>query len=121
MVALPTGWPRKLEPPDSPGFPDAVVSWLLDRCPPEYRSHEVLRRHARALSRLAVHHSRATLEGARGTYASARRELAETLPPEVISEVLAVLESEGARLAATLREVELVDEAIAGTRWQPRL
>ncbi len=121
MGAVPTGWPRDLEAPESPRFAEAVVPWLLDRCPPEYRSHDVLRRHPRALSRLAVHHSQATLDGARAAYANARRELADALPPESLVEVLAALESEGARIASTLREVQLVDEAVAGTRWNPRL
>ena len=121
MPAAPTGWPRDLDPPETAGFESSVVGWLLDRCPPEYRAHEVLRRHPRALARLAVHHCEATLEGARAAYATCRRELQGAVPPDVMPEVLASLEAEGARIASTLREVRLVDEALAGTRWRPRL
>jgi hypothetical protein len=120
-MALPMGWPRDLIGPEADGFDEAVVNWLLDRCPPEYRSYEVLRRQPRALSRLAVHHCEATLTGARAAYASARRELSDAVPPQALPDVLAAIEAEGARLAATLREVNLVDEALAGMRWRPRL
>ena len=98
-----------------------MVGWLLDRCPPEYRSHDVLRRHPRALSRLCVHHCEATLDGARAAYAACRRELQGTIAPEALPEVMSALESEGARIAKTLREVRLVDDALAGTQWRPRL
>ena len=88
MAALPTGWPRGLAGPDDPAFPDAVVNWLLDRCPPDYRAHDVLRRQPRALARLTVHHCAATLAGMREAYASARRELSHAIPPEAVPEVL---------------------------------
>jgi HD superfamily phosphodiesterase len=98
-----------------------VVGWLLELCPPEYRGHDVLRRHPVVLARLAALHAEATLGAARTAYAGARRDLAERVPPEAIEETLAALSKEGALLAARVREAGLVEEALAGRRWRPKL
>ena len=97
------------------------MPWLLDQCPADYRSHEVLRRHPEVLARFAAHHVEASLAGARAAYAGARRELREVVDPEVLDAALRALEAEGARLARASREVALVEEALQGTRWRPRL
>jgi hypothetical protein len=98
-----------------------VVGWLLDLCPPDYRSHEVLRRYPVVLARLAALHADASLQAARSAYAGARRDLAGRVPPEAIEETLVALSKEGARLAAQVREVALVEEALQGRRWRPKL
>ncbi len=97
------------------------MPWLLDQCPADYRGHEVLRRHPEVLARFAAHHVDSALEGARAAYAGARRELRERVDPEVLDAALRVLEAEGARLARASREVALVEEALRGARWKPRL
>ena len=98
-----------------------MVGWLLDLCPPDYRSHEVLRRYPVVLARLAALHADASLQAARSAYAGARRDLAGRVPPEAIEETLVALSKEGARLAAQVREVALVEEALQGRRWRPKL
>ena len=45
VVTTPPGWPRAVPDPEDPEFPARVVGWLLELCPPDYRGHEVLRRH----------------------------------------------------------------------------
>lgn len=120
-MTTPPGWPRDLPDPESPEFAARVVGWLLDLCPPGYRGHEVLRRHPVALARLAAQHAEATLQAARTSYAGARRDLAGWVPPEAIEETLAALSREGAHLAARVREVGLVEEALHGKRWRPRM
>jgi hypothetical protein len=120
-VTTPPGWPRAVPDPESPEFAERVVGWLLDLCPPDYRSHEVFRRHPVVLARLAARHAEATLEAARASYAGARRDLVDRVPPEAVEETLAALEREGAHLAARVREVALVEEALQGRRWRPRL
>ena len=107
--------------PAAPEFAERVVAWLLDLCPPDYRSHEVLRRHPVILARLAHRHAEASLSAARDGYAGARRDLAGRVPPEAVDEALAALSRSGALLAAQLREVNLVEEALAGRRWRPKL
>ena len=39
-MTTPPGWPRAVPDPESPAFPDKVVGWLLDLCPPDYRGHD---------------------------------------------------------------------------------
>lgn len=117
----PPGWPRQVRPPDVNGWEESAMAWLLDQCPPDYRSHEVLRRHPLVTARFAAHHVDAALAGARAAYAGARRELADHLAPEVLDLALRVLESEGARLARTARAVAVVEEALHGSRWRARL
>ena len=56
QLVAPPGWPRAVRPPGAPGWEHSAVSWLLDICPPEYRSYPVLRRHAVVLARFAVLH-----------------------------------------------------------------
>ena len=68
-----------------------------------------------------MEHLTGALAGARSAYAGARRDLRDVASPETVAEALVVLELEGARLAATLREAGLVEEALRGRRWVARL
>jgi hypothetical protein len=120
-VTTPPGWPRAVPDPESPAFADKVVGWLLDVCPPDYRGHDVFRRHPVILARLAALHADASLQAARAAYAGARRDLAGRVPPEAVEETLVALSKEGARLAAQVREVALIEEALQGRRWRPKL
>jgi hypothetical protein len=43
------------------------------------------------------------------------------VPPEAIEETMVALSKEGSRLAAQVREVALVEDALQGRRWRPRL
>lgn len=118
---VPVGWPRDLPPADTTGFGESVSAWLLDRGPGEWRSHPVLRRHPRALSALLITHLETHLDGLRRHYGSVRRDMSEVVPAADIPDLLAAIEADGAQTAETLRQVRLVDEALAGRRWQRRL
>lgn len=120
-MTTPPGWPRTVPDPEDPRFADRVVGWLLDLCPADYRRHEVWRRHPVILARLAALHADASLEAARTAYAGARRDLAGRVPPEAVEETLVALSREGAVLAERAREVALVEEALHGRRWRPKL
>jgi hypothetical protein len=122
MVAyMPPGWPTGVHPPGSDEFEATAVDWLLDVVPPDYRLHGVLRRHPVALAAMARHHTAACVEGARQGYRTARTELAEVLPPHALEAVLTAYRTEGHRLAATARAVALVERAIRGEVFPPRL
>lgn len=120
-MTTPPGWPRAVPDPESPEFAARVVGWLLELCPPEYRGHEVLCRYPVILARFAHLHADATLQAARTAYSGVRRDLAGIVPPEAIEESLDALSREGAHLSARVREVALVEEALHGRRWRPKL
>jgi hypothetical protein len=120
-VVRPPGWPAGLPDPEDPRFPERAVAWLLELCPPEYRQHEVLRRHPVILARLGMLHAQASVDAARKAYAGARRDLAGLVPPQAVEETLEALSREGAVLAARARETGLVEEALHGRRWRPKL
>ena len=118
---IPPGWPAGVHPPGSEEFESTAVGWLLDVVPPDYRLHGVLRRYPVALAALARYHSKACVEGARQGYRTARTELAGTLPPHAIDTVLAAYRKEGARLAATAQAVNLVERALRGEVFTPKM
>src|SRR5690242_10396355 len=118
---IPPGWPAGVHPPGSEDFESTAVGWLLDVVPPDYRLHGVLRRYPVALATLARYHSKACVEGARQGYRTARTELAGVLPPHAIDTVLAAYRKEGARLAATAEAVDLVERALRGEEFTPKM
>ena len=118
---LPPGWPTGVHPPGSDDFEATAVAWLLEIVPPDYRLHGVLRRHPVALAAMARHHTSACVEGARAGYRTVRTELAEELPPHAVDAVLTAYRTEGRRLAAIARAVALVERAIRGEVFTPRL
>ena len=118
---IPPGWPAGVHPPGSEDFESTAVGWLLDVVPPDYRLHGVLRRYPLALAALARYHSKACVEGARQGYRTARTELAGVLPPHAIDTVLAAYRKEGARLAATAEAVDLVERALRGEVFTPKM
>src|ERR1700745_1186110 len=136
---IPPGWPAGVHPPGSEEFESTAVGWLLDVVPPDYRLHGVLRRYPIALAVMARHHSQACVEGARGGYRmarhpsqgcvegaregyrTARTDLAGVLPPHAIDTILAAYRKEGARLAETARAVDLVERALRGEVFTPKM
>jgi hypothetical protein len=118
---IPPGWPAGVHPPGSEDFESTAVGWLLDVVPPDYRLHGVLRRYPVALATMARYHSKACVEGARQGYRTARTELAGALPPHAIDTVLAAYRKEGARLAATADAVDLVERALRGEVFTPKM
>jgi hypothetical protein len=64
---------------------------------------------------------RAWLRGGRPPeYRTARAEPAEHIPPHAIDGLLAAYRTEGFKLAATSRSVELVERALLGEAFTPR-
>jgi hypothetical protein len=97
------------------------VAWLLDLAPADYRGYAVLTGHPVALARVVGHHVAAQRAGARAAVAGARRELGDAVPPQVMTQLLDVLAREEARLTAAERGVDLVEQALRGRRFAPRL
>lgn len=118
---VPPGWPAEVRPPQAPDWERSAVAWLFDLCPPDYRTHEVLRRHPVVLARFAAGHVASAVEAARHGIRTVRAELRGVVPPEVVEAAVAAYEREGRRLVTTGRQVALVDAALRGERHVPRL
>ncbi|HEX4060934.1 MAG TPA: hypothetical protein VHY58_07920 [Streptosporangiaceae bacterium] len=118
---LPPGWPVGVHPPDSDGFEATAVDWLLDVVPADYRLYGVLRKHPVALATMARHHLAAAVHGARQGYRTARTELKDALPPHAVDAVLAAYRREGHRLVDAARGVDVVERALRGETFRPKM
>jgi len=97
------------------------VAWLLDRCPPEYRGYSGLRRHPVVLARFTVLHVEAMQQASRRGVSEARTVLRDFADTEVVERAIATWQLETERLAVLRREAGLVEEALRGRRFRPRL
>jgi hypothetical protein len=98
-----------------------VVGWLLDICPPEYRSYPVLRRHPVVLARFALLHVEASQAAVRRGLSEARAILRDVAEPQTVDAAVETWHAESARLAGERRAVGLVEEALRGRRFVARL
>lgn len=117
----PPGWPAAVPPPGVPGWERRAAAWLFDLCPPDHRGHGVLVRWPVLLARAARESVEAGRAAAAHGLATARAELRDVVPPEAVGAMLAMYEREGARLADAARAVALVEQALRGERFVPRL
>ena len=118
---VPPGWPDQVLPPQAPDWERSAVGWLFDLCPPEYRAHDVLRKHPVVLARFAAGHVAAAVEAARAGIRTARADLRAVVDGDVVEAALAAYEREGRRLVQVGRQIALVDAALRGERHVPRL
>lgn len=121
QYVAPPGWPRQVRPPDAPGWEETATRWLLDICPPEYRSYPVLRRHVVVLARFAALHVEASQAAVRRGLSEARAVLRDIAEPRTVEAAVETWHTESARLAAERRAVGLVEEALRGRRFVARL
>lgn len=121
QLVAPPGWPRQVRPPGAPGWEHAAVGWLLDICPPEYRSYPVLRRHDVVLARFAVLHVEACQAAVRRGLSEARGVLGDVADQDTMERAVEAWQAESARLLADRRAVGLVEEALRGKRFVARL
>ena len=110
-----------MRPPDAPEWERTAVAWLFDLCPPDYRAYDVLRAHPVVLARFAADHVAAAVAAAHDGLATVRVGLADAVPPEAVEAAVTAYEREAARLAKAARAVELIDGALRGRRFRPRL
>lgn len=110
-----------MRPPGSEDFEASAVAWLLDVLPGDFRRYPVVRRYPAALASIARHYADACVEGAQQGYRAARVELGVAIPPHAVDGVLAAYKTEGFKLARVARGVELVEGAIRGEAFAPKL
>ncbi len=120
-LVAPPGWPAAVRPPDAPRWELTAEAWLLDICPPEYRTYPTLRRHVVVLARFAVLHVEGCQAACRRGLSEARSELRDVAPADVVDEAVETWLTEDARLSGVRREVGLVEEALRGRRFRARL
>lgn len=117
----PPGWPDRVPPPGSAGWQQRAVSWLLDHCPADYRGYAAWQRHPLALAWVATQHIDGQVAAMRVAYRTARVELGEEISIDGLSEVLAAIEAEGIRLIAAQRSAQLIEDALRGKAYVPRM
>lgn len=117
----PPGWPAEVRPPDAPDWERTAQSWLLDICPPEYRSYPALRRHLVVLARFAVLHVEASQAAVRRGLSEARADLRDVATLDVVEAAVQTWLAEEARLSGLRRAAGLVEEALRGRRFVARL
>lgn len=117
---VPPAWPPAVPAPDSEDWESSAAAWLLDLLP-EYREHPQVSRHPVILASIARHTLGGALEGARDGYRTVRSELGARVPPHAIDATLAAYRAEGRRLAATVTAIDLIERALRGETFRPRL
>jgi hypothetical protein len=117
----PPGWPKPVRPPDAPDWERTAGNWLLDICPPEYRSYPALRRHIVVLARFAVLHVEASQAAVNRGLSEARGVLRDVAEAGAVDAAVETFQRESARLLGERRAVGLVEEALRGRRFVARL
>ena len=117
----PPGWPHAVRPPGAPDWEGTAQAWLLDQCPPEYRSYPALRRHVVVLARFAVLHVEASQDAVNRGLSAARGDLREVADGMVVDAAVEAWHRESARLVGLRRAAGLVEEALRGRRFKARL
>ncbi len=97
------------------------MGWLLDLCPPEYRTYPTLRRHAVVLARFTVLHVEACQAAVNRGLSEARGGLREVADDLVVEAAVETWQRESARLIGVRRAAGLVEEALRGRRFVARL
>ncbi len=117
----PPGWPAEVRPPGAPDWERTATAWLLDQCPPEYRTYPALRRHPVVLARFAVLHLEACQAAVNRGLSEARGVLREVADAGVVEAAVQTWQRESARLLGVRRAAGLVEEALRGRRFVARL
>ena len=117
----PPGWPDGVPPPGAPGWEDGAVAFLFDCCPADFRAYRVLRRHPVVLARFAVHFVAGQCRSAQEGLAGIRTSLQGRVETEVVEAAAQAWLEQAARLTRTKRAVGLVEDALRGEVFIPRL
>ncbi len=117
----PPGWPERIRAPGAPEWELSATEFLLDCCPADYRRYGVLRRHPVVLARFAAVFVEAQERASREGLAEVRVSLADLVEPDVVADAVEAWSHQQAFLVRLRREVEMVEEALRGRRFVPKL
>jgi hypothetical protein len=118
---VPPGWPSQVRPPGASGWEATAIAYLLDCCPADFRAYGVLRNHPVVLAQFATHFVNGQHEVSQRGLAGVRTTLSEYVEPDVVEAAAQAWLEQGARLARTRRAVALLDEALRGRVFVPKL
>src|SRR3954454_18370266 len=117
----PPGWPDQVRPPGTWEWERTVSGFLFDCCPADFRGYPVLRRHPVVLARFASTFVASQCEASERGLAGLRTSLADHVSPEVVSQAVEAWSAQAARLVRTRRALGLVEEALRGRVFVPKL
>ena len=117
----PPGWPDRVRPPGVSHWEAEAVAYLFDCCPADFRAYLVLRNHPVVLAQFAHHFVEGQTRAMQDGLAAARTALREFVEPQVLEEATQAWLEQAARLARTRRAVALIEEALRGRRFGPKL
>ena len=117
----PPGWPDGVRPPSVREWETSATAYLLDCCPADFRSYRVLRNHPVVLAQFARHFVEGQARAAQDGLAAARIGLQDFVEPRVLEEATQAWLEQAARLARTRRAVALVEAALRGRTFVPKL
>jgi len=117
----PPGWPSAVFPPGASGWEASAAAFLFDCCPADLRAYRVLRNHPVVLAQFAKRFVTGQCTTIAEGLAEVRVSLGREVPPEVIEAAAQAWLRQGAQLELTRRAVGLVDDALRGARFVPKL
>jgi hypothetical protein len=118
---VPPGWPSQVRPPGAAGWETTAIAYLLDCCPADFRAYRVLRNHPVVLAQFATHFVNGQHEALQRGLAEVRTSLSECVEPDVVEAAAQAWLEQEARLARTRRAVMLLEEALRGRVFVPKL
>lgn len=118
---VPPGWPAAVLPPAAPQWEASASAFLFDCCPPDCRQYVVLRRHPIVLARFALTCVDAQVAACTDALAACRADLDGLVAPEVINAAVQAWHEQIAALQRTRREVSLVQDALRGQVFVPKI
>ena len=121
LVYAPPGWPAQVRPPGATGWEATAIAYLLDCCPPDFRAYRVLRNHPVVLAQFATHFVNVQHEASQRGLADIRTSISEYVEAEVVEAATQAWLEQGARLARTRRAVALIEDALRGRVFIPKL
>ena len=117
----PPGWPDRVRPPSDQEWEASAAAYLLDCCPADFRAYRVLRNHPVVLAQFARHFVEGQAHAAQDGLAAARIGLQDFVEPSVLEEATQAWLEQTARLARTRRAVALIEAALRGRRFVPKM
>lgn len=117
----PPGWPARVRPPGAQEWQESAAAFLFDCCPADFRAYAVLRRHPVVLARFAAEFVESQLRASVDGLAGVRTSLLDHVSPEVAQAAVDAWSEQQAKLVRVRREVAMVEEALRGTVFVPRL